>query len=125
MSDVSFSCDNLNFTLVSVGGLPRLFSPFFDSFFFTFSMDVVSDLLEGEHTDEESDSTVELRSELLRGRPRGFRGLDLTEMEVENAENIKFLQVWDKHYPGHPSIYSVISHTPHTFQIINKQKHYM
>lgn len=88
MSDVSFSCDNLNFTLVSVGGLPRLFSPLFDSFFFTFSMDVVSDLLEGEHTDEESDSTAELRSELLRGLPRGFRGLDLTEREVQNAGNI-------------------------------------
>lgn len=58
-------------------------------------MGVVSDLLEGEHTDEESDSTAELRSELLRGLPRGFRGLDLTTREVENGEDtLNFSKCW-------------------------------
>lgn len=57
-------------------------------------MDVVSDLLEGEHTDEESDGTAELRSELLRGLPRGFRGLDLAEREAENAERTLNFSEW-------------------------------
>lgn len=50
---------------------------------------MVSGLLRGEHTDEESECAAELRSGLLLGLLRGFRGLDFTKGEVENAQHVK------------------------------------
>lgn len=76
-SEMSLPCVILILTPGKVGGLPRFFSKFFESFFLILSPDLVSVLLRGGNTGG-SERRAGLRSGPLLGLPRGFRGLLLT-----------------------------------------------